>query len=144
MTSNIGSHMLLEALERDGDITEETREKVMHLLKSKYRPELLNRIDDIAVFNPLAEKNLSGIAKNVLDDIKRRLMKKGIEVEFDAQMYDKVAKETYDPTVGARAIRRWTQKHVEGALANAIITAGEDAGKFTISLGESGVEIKNT
>jgi ATP-dependent Clp protease ATP-binding subunit ClpB len=144
MTSNIGSHMLLEALERDGDITEETREKVMDLLKSKYRPELLNRIDDIAVFNPLAENNLSGIAKNVLDDIARRLKKKGIDVEFDPQMYDKVAKETYDPTVGARAIRRWTQKHVEGALANAIITAGEDAGKFTISLGDSGVEIKNT
>jgi ATP-dependent Clp protease ATP-binding subunit ClpB len=74
MTSNIGSHMLLEALERDGDITEETREKVMDLLKSKYRPELLNRIDDIAVFNPLAENNLSGIAKNVLDDIATFLM----------------------------------------------------------------------
>ena len=144
MTSNIGSHMLLKALERDGDITEDTREKVMDLLKSKYRPELLNRIDDIAVFNPLAEQNLSGIAKNVLDDITRRLSKKGIQVEFDPQMYDKVAKETYDPTVGARAIRRWTQKKVEGALANEIITTGEDAGKFVITLTDAGVEIKNT
>ena len=143
MTSNIGSHMLLDAIEKDGDVTEETREKVLDLLRSKYRPELLNRIDDIAVFNPLAESNLAGIAKNVLDDITRRLDKKGIEVEFDDQMYDKVAKETYDPTVGARAIRRWTQKNVEGALANAIITAGEDAGKFIVTLTDEGVDIKN-
>jgi len=144
MTSNIGSHMLLEALQKDGDVTEETREKVLELLRAKYRPELLNRIDDIAVFNPLAESNLVGIAKNVMDDISRRLEKKGISVSFDPTMYEKVAKETYDPTVGARAIRRWTQKHIEGELATAIISAGEDAIKFTISFGENGVEIKNT
>jgi len=143
MTSNIGSHMLLEALQRDGDVTEETRERVLEMLRSKYRPELLNRIDDIAVFNPLAENNLTGIAKSVLDDIARRLEKKGITVEFDPVMYEKVAKETYDPTVGARAIRRWTQKHVEGELASSIISADEDALKFKISLGENGVEIKN-
>jgi len=98
MTSNIGSHMLLEALQKDGDVTEETREKVLELLRAKYRPELLNRIDDIAVFNPLAESNLVGIAKNVMDDISRRLEKKGILVSFDPDMYEKVAKETYDPT----------------------------------------------
>ena len=116
MTSNLGSEYLL-----DGN-TEANRAKVMTLLKSKFRPEFLNRIDEIVMFNSLTENVIDAIVEKFLNLLKGRLDSKGISFSWDKDAVTYIHKHSYDPAYGARPIRRYIQSYVETPLASKIIS----------------------
>jgi len=123
MTSNIGSRFLLEGVTGD-EIPESVRESVMTELRGAFRPEFLNRIDDVILFKPLSLDEITKIVDLLLADLNKRLADKRVHIEFDAAAKKWAADRGYDPVFGARPLRRFLQKQVETKLARALI-AGE-------------------
>ncbi len=123
MTSNIGSRFLIEGV-TGTEIPESVRESVMTELRRGFRPEFLNRIDDIILFKPLSLEEITEIVGLILADLNKRLAERLITVELDPKATEWVAERGYDPLFGARPLRRFLQKQVETKLARAII-AGE-------------------
>ncbi|MGN1401497.1 MAG: ATP-dependent chaperone ClpB [Bacillus sp. (in: firmicutes)] len=123
MTSNIGSVYLLEGT-KDNEITEEAREKVMSELKMHFRPEFLNRVDDIILFKPLTIEQVTKIVDLIMDDLGRRLKPRSIHLEVSEAAKEYIAKSAYDPVFGARPLKRYIQKYVETALARQMIAEG--------------------
>lgn len=121
MTSNIGSHQLLEGLSDDGEISEETRVEVKDLLKQHFRPEFLNRIDDIVLFKPLSKKEIFAIIDLIVKDINRRLENRKIEIVLDEDAKQYVLDNSYSMTFGARPVKRFLQKELETALGRKIL-----------------------
>ncbi len=115
MTSNIGSEYLL-----DGN-TKENKDKVMSVLKSKFKPEFLNRIDEIIMFNSLDKSVVNQIVSKFLNLLGKQLKHRDIEFSYTQESVEKIAKDSYDPIYGARPIRRYIQKYVETPLASEII-----------------------
>ena len=124
MTSNIGSDLILEA--KNNSETEAVKQKIDALLKQTFRPEFLNRIDEIIMFNRLAKENIKGIVRIQLDRVVRRLEERRIHLVFDESAIDFIADAGYDPSFGARPVKRAIQTYVENALAKDVL-----AGKFT-------------
>lgn len=116
MTSNLGSEFLLEGN------TEKQREQVQALLKTKFKPEFLNRIDEIIMFNSLSESVIKDIVKKFLNILKNRLASKEIELTYTDKVVDKIKEDSYDPIYGARPIRRYIQTHLETDIATKIIS----------------------
>ncbi len=131
MTSNIGSRHLLEGVEHD-EIKESTREAVMADLRSSFRPEFLNRIDDTILFKPLALEQIERIVDLLMADINRRLAERRVTVALDPKAKVWVAEKGYDPVFGARPLKRFLQRHLETRLARALI-AGEVADGSTVT-----------
>ncbi len=133
MTSNIGSRFLLEGVRGD-EIPESVRESVMTELRGAFRPEFLNRIDDVILFKPLTLEEITHIVDLLLADVNKRLADRRVRVEFDNAAKSWAAERGYDPVFGARPLRRFLQKQVETRLARALI-AGEiregQTAKFT-------------
>lgn len=123
MTSNIGSSHLLE-MEGEGEISEEAKNNVMMQLRAHFRPEFLNRVDDIVLFKPLTRDNLKGIASKLLAGLDERLSDRGITLSVTEEAKDIIAEEGYDPVFGARPLKRFIQRQIETKLARSII-AGE-------------------
>ncbi|OLN23829.1 ATP-dependent chaperone ClpB [Domibacillus antri] len=123
MTSNIGSSHLLEAGGK-GEIPEEAKKNVMMQLRSHFRPEFLNRVDDIVLFKPLTRANLMGIAGKLLEGLAGRLSERGIQLKVTEPAKELIAEEGYDPVFGARPLKRFIQRQIETKAARAII-AGE-------------------
>lgn len=121
MTSNIGSHYLLQSLETDGELTEEVRDNVFAELRSHFRPEFLNRVDDLILFKPLTEETIGGIVIKLLDELKERLTDQHIDLDMTDAAQRFIAHEAYDPIYGARPLKRFIQQHIETLLARAII-----------------------
>jgi ATP-dependent Clp protease ATP-binding subunit ClpB len=121
MTSNIGSADLIDNMRDDGTIDPEVEERVMAQLRAGFRPEFLNRIDDIIVFSPLTKDQIKGIIELSFSDIKRRLSGREIDLEVTDAALDFIADEAYDPHYGARPIKRYLQQHVETEIAEGII-----------------------
>lgn len=119
MTSNIGSSYLLEA--KDGHINEETKELVMNEMKRRFKPEFLNRVDDIIMFKPLDKNEIKKIIDIFMSDLKRRLSDKNIFVEVTDAAKDIMAKEGYDPIYGARPLKRYIGNTLETIIARMII-----------------------
>ncbi len=139
MTSNIGSSELIEHMNQEGNIPEEVKEKVTGELKNYFRPEFLNRVDDIIVFSALTLNQIKEIIDLAFSAIAHRLADREMTLEMTEAAKDFIAKEAYDPQYGARPIKRYLQKHVENELAGMIIR-GElvDGGKVSVdSDGES-------
>ena len=120
MTSNIGSHFLLEG-SKDGEISEESRELVMGEMKSRFKPEFLNRVDDIIMFRPLSQNGIKKIIDIFLRDVEKRLVEKNISLEITDGAKDILAREGYDPVYGARPLKRYIQNTLENQLARMII-----------------------
>lgn len=120
MTSNIGSSFLLEG-GGEGEIPEEAKTNVMAQLRGHFRPEFLNRVDDIVLFKPLTRENLKGIAGKVLESLSNRLLERGITLQVTDAAKEKIAEEGYDPVFGARPLKRFIQRHIETQAARAII-----------------------
>ncbi len=120
MTSNIGSHFLLEGT-KDGNISEQAREFVMNEMKSRFKPEFLNRVDDIIMFRPLSENGIKKIIDIFLKDVEKRLSEKNIKLEVTDGAKYILAKEGYDPVYGARPLKRYIQSTLENKLARMII-----------------------
>ncbi|MGG7076663.1 ATP-dependent chaperone ClpB [Clostridium sardiniense] len=120
MTSNIGSHFLLEG-SVNGEISNEARDLVMGEMKSRFKPEFLNRVDDIIMFRPLSEKGIKKIIDIFLKDVEKRLVEKNITLEITDGAKDILAREGYDPVYGARPLKRYIQNTLENKLARMII-----------------------
>ncbi|NCU18362.1 ATP-dependent chaperone ClpB [Pallidibacillus pasinlerensis] len=125
MTSNIGSHYLLEKQNdsNSDEISSEARELVMSELQAHFRPEFLNRIDEIILFKPLTIENIKGIVMKFLKDLQMRLAEKEIMISLTDEAQTYIAENGFDPIYGARPLRRYIQKHIETALAKKIIAA---------------------
>ena len=130
MTSNIGSAYLTDNIREDGTVTEEVKERVEAEMKNHFRPEFINRIDDVIVFSPLTEAQISGIIDLSMKDIEARLAERGITVRLTDESKALIAKEAYSPQFGARPVKRYLQKHIETGIAERLIrgeiTDGEE------------------
>ena len=141
MTSNIGSHLLLEALTSTGEVSDSVRENVITLLRAKYRPEILNRIDEIVVFNPLSKDLLGKIAITCLEEVRDRLSKKKIKIEWTDQLIQYLNSQQYDPSQGARGMKAFVKKNVETDIASAIVH-NHDVSSFKIDVVDDKVQIQ--
>ncbi len=118
MTSNIGSSLILE----DPNLSPETKEKVMQIMKQSFKPEFLNRIDDIIVFKSLGINSIKNIVKSLLKDTKEKLKERYITLDFSDSLVEYLAINAFEPQYGARPLKRFIQKEVETALAKKILS----------------------
>ncbi len=121
MTSNIGSLYLLDALTDNGEISDETRDRVMAELRGQFRPEFLNRVDDIVLFKPLTLAEIELIVDLQIDDMRKRLADRQLKLELTEAARELIAREGYDPVYGARPLRRFIQREVETRIGRALI-----------------------
>jgi len=121
LTSNIGSPHLIEGIGPDGTLREDVRDRVMEELKVTFRPEFLNRIDDIVLFKPLTTEEIERIVDLLLDGLRRRLADRGIRLELTDAARAHLARQGYDPVYGARPLKRVLSREVETALARRIL-----------------------
>ncbi len=121
MTSNIGAPYLLEGIDNDGNIRPEAEEAVMGELRSHFRPEFLNRLDETILFKPLTRDNLGGIVNLIVEDLNKRLSDRSIRIEVSPEAMAFITDSAYDPAYGARPLRRFVQKHVETLAARLIL-----------------------
>ncbi|MDO4554500.1 MAG: ATP-dependent chaperone ClpB [Lachnospiraceae bacterium] len=131
MTSNIGSMYLLEGIDENGNIKSETEELVMNDLKGHFRPEFLNRLDEIILFKPLTKGNISGIVDLLMKDLNHRIEDKELSIELTQEAKDYIVDRGYDPVYGARPLKRYLQKNVE-TLAARLILADQTKARDTI------------
>jgi ATP-dependent Clp protease ATP-binding subunit ClpB len=122
MTSNIGSLHLLGDLTDDGQIPEEVRERVMGELRGHFRPEFLNRVDEIIMFKPLTLEEIERIVDLQIADVQRRLADRRLELELTEDARALIAREGYDPVYGARPLRRFLQREVETRIGRALLS----------------------
>jgi len=122
LTSNIGSRYLLEGIDDFGDITEQCEAQVMTELRAAFRPEFLNRLDEIIMFKPLTQDNINAILDLMIKDLNRRLADKEIKIELTPAAKEYVVARAYDPIYGARPLRRFLQKNVETLSARLILS----------------------
>lgn len=128
MTSNIGSQVLLENVKDTGDITEETEKAVMDSLHAFFKPEILNRMDDIVLFKPLSINDMSMIVDKILTQLNIRLMDQRISIEVSDDAKKWLSEEAYEPQFGARPLKRFVQRQIETPLARMMIKEGMPEG----------------
>ena len=124
MTSNLGAQELLDGISEDSVISDETEERVMTELRGCFRPEFLNRLDEIILFKPLSEDNIRSITELLLQELNERLSDRDLKVELSDAAKEFVTEKGYDPIYGARPLKRFLQKHVE-TIAAKVILGGE-------------------
>ena len=124
LTSNIGSSYLLEGIDEEGNIRPENENLVMEQLRASFRPEFLNRLDEIIMFKPLTKGNIAGIVELLVKDINKRLADRQIRIELTEDAKDYVVENGYDSMYGARPLKRYLQKHVETLAARVILSDG--------------------
>ena len=145
MTSNIGSSYLLEGIDKDGEIKKEHADMVMQDLRNHFRPEFLNRLDEIIMFKPLTKENISAIIALLMKELNERLSEREVAIELTKEAEQFIVEEAYDPVYGARPLKRYLQKTVETLSAKMILGGNVRAGD-TIVIdkvgGELGASIK--
>ncbi len=128
MTSNIGAHFLLDGVTSKGTISEKAEKQVMEELRDHFRPEFLNRLDEIILFKPLTKENIGGIIHLIVKDLNNRLVDRGLAIELTPQAMEYIIEESYEPAYGARPLKRYVQKHVETLAARLILADGVQSG----------------
>ncbi len=121
LTSNLGSPYILEGINRNGEISEEARDSVDKLLKQQFRPEFLNRLDEIVFYKPLNKNEIFGIIDLMVEDLRKRLKDNMLDVEFTDSAKNYIVEQGYDPNYGARPLRRFLQRKAETLIAKKII-----------------------
>ena len=121
LTSNIGAQTLLDGISENGDIPEDVRKEVMEALHGHFRPEFLNRLDEIILFKPLVQKDMERIADLILKDINKRLQERRLHIHLHKEALDFILENAYEPGFGARPLKRYMQKHVETLVAKEIL-----------------------
>jgi ATP-dependent Clp protease ATP-binding subunit ClpB len=149
LTSNIGSHFLLDGITSSSEIKESARESVMKELRGHFRPEFLNRIDEIVLFKPLTLEEITLIVDLLLEDVTKRLRERGISLEVTAAAKKHIAEAGYDPVYGARPLKRYIQRELETKVGRALIAdqlqpgsvikVDVDASGLRVSTGETSV-----
>lgn len=146
MTSNLGSEYLLASEYKTGEIDEQTKEKVKRLLQGSFRPEFLNRIDDIVMFKPLTKEDMKGIVGKLVNELEMRLESQQIQLEVSDEAKELIAEEAYNPVYGARPLKRYIQRHIETSLAKEIISTNiqpHDVVKITAEDKKLKIQTKN-
>ena len=128
MTSNLGSAYLLEGIDENGDINPACEEAVMNELRGNFRPEFLNRLDEIIMFKPLTKDNIGNIITLLMKDLNKRLVDREVTVELTEEASQYIVDHGYDPVYGARPLKRFLQKHVETLSAKLILADEVRAG----------------
>ncbi len=140
LTSNLGSNYILEGIDQEGNILPEAREQVQALLKQSFRPEFLNRLDEIIFYKPLTKENIRGILDLIMESVQERLQEKQIKVVLTDAAKDYIIDNGYDPVYGARPLKRFVQQKVETLLARKIIAEEVlPESTVTISANENGL-----
>ena len=121
LTSNLGSDYILEGIQSNGEISEEAKEKVTKILKQSFRPEFLNRLDEIVFYKPLRKEEISKILELLIKDLERRLEDKHIKLELTQEAKDYLIENGYDEIYGARPLKRFVQKKLETLIAKEIL-----------------------
>ncbi|MBO6260087.1 MAG: ATP-dependent chaperone ClpB [Lachnospiraceae bacterium] len=145
MTSNIGATYLLDGIKEDGSISEEAEEAVSGLLKNHFRPEFLNRLDEIIMFKPLTKDNISGIVDLIMKSLNDRLADRELSVELSPEAAEFIVEDGFDPAYGARPLKRYIQKTVETLTAKLILSGNVSTGDtivITLKDGELEAEKK--
>ena len=140
MTSNIGFQYLLEGIDENGNIKTDAETMVMNDLRSHFRPEFLNRLDEIIMFKPLTKDNIGGIIELMLADVNKRLEDKELSIRLTDAAKSYVIEHGYEPAYGARPLKRYLTKHVD-TLAARMILSGEVYPQDTIVIDEQGGEL---
>jgi ATP-dependent Clp protease ATP-binding subunit ClpB len=142
MTSNIGSQYLLTGIDEAGRIREDAEAMVMNDLRNHFRPEFLNRLDEIILFKPLEKENIAGIVDLLLADLNKRIEDRELRIELTDQAKEFVVEQGYDPVYGARPLKRYLQKHVETLAARIILGDEIRAGNvIVIDVSEDGQKL---
>ncbi len=136
LTSNLGAQELLSGIRSDGSITAEAREAVMSELRASFRPEFLNRLDEIILFKPLTKENLTGIIDILMESLRRRLADKTLKLEVTDRAKTLLIDRGFDPMYGARPLKRYLQSSAETLIAKELLR-GEIPGGSTLILDES-------
>lgn len=121
MTSNLGAEYLLEGIDDEGNIQPEAEQMVMERLRTSFKPEFLNRLDEVIMFKPLTRENIRGIIDLLVAELNRRLADRELSVELTEAAKQKIVENAYEPAYGARPLRRYIQKNVETLLAKKIL-----------------------
>ena len=140
MTSNIGSAYLTENIHQDGSIDPEVKDRVRNELNQYFRPEFINRVDDIVVFSPLTESQIGGIIDIAMASLVQRLNSRDIRVDLTAEARSFIAHAGYSPSYGARPVKRYLQKPVETELAAMLIRGALSDGQ-TVTIGSDGEKL---
>ncbi len=141
LTSNIGAPYLMEGITPEGDITENARNGVMQALRGAFRPEFLNRVDDVVLFKPLRMAEVARIAGLLLEDLGHRLEDMGMSFKATPEALEYIARESYDPAYGARPLKRYISRNVETRLARELV-GGEIPQGAAITLETSGSSLE--
>ena len=141
MTSNLGSELLLDGIDASGNIREEVESEVRGQLRTRFRPEFLNRIDEIVLFKPLRREEIEQIVGLMLNGLRERLAEQRIQLEVGPEAVQYLAAEGFDPVYGARPLQRFLQSALENPLAEKII-AGEVTDDSTVVVTREGEELK--
>lgn len=128
-TSNIGSPVILDGLTKDGELSEATRNEVMGELRKHFRPEFLNRFDEVVLFKPLQSKEIERIVELQFNDVRKRLLERGLTLSLTDTARRKIAEFGYDPTFGARPLKRYIQREVETKIARLLLQHGVEEGE---------------
>ena len=132
LTSNLGSSYLLDGIDENGEIKAEAEKLVMNDLHASFRPEFLNRLDEIIMFKPLTRENVSDIIYLLVDDINKRLVSRELKVELSDEAMKLIVERAYDPLYGARPLKRYVTKHVETLAAKLILEGNIHKGTIFI------------
>jgi ATP-dependent Clp protease ATP-binding subunit ClpB len=140
MTSNIGSEYLLDGITSHGEIKPDAREAVLATLRSHFRPEFLNRLDDVVLFKPLTQPEIEQIVDLMFGSLRARLADRSITLELDPGACGYIAQQGFDPVYGARPLRRFIAREVETRIARALV-AGDVRDGAVIKVGLAGGEL---
>ena len=145
MTSNIGSHYLLDGATDEGEIKPDARDLVMGELRRQFRPEFLNRVDDIVLFKPLTQREIEQIVDLMFDELRARLADRRMKLEVSEQARRFIARQGYDPVYGARPLRRFIAREVETRIGRALV-AGEvpDGSVIRVDLRDRDLVVEHT
>ncbi|MBR4205174.1 MAG: AAA family ATPase, partial [Clostridia bacterium] len=121
MTSNLGSSVLLDGLDAEGNITEGAKDEVNALLRRTFRPEFLNRLDEIVFYKPLTKENVRAIIDLLVSSLAKRLAEKNLGLNLTDAAKDVIIEQSYDPVFGARPMKRFLQSKVETLIARTIL-----------------------
>jgi ATP-dependent Clp protease ATP-binding subunit ClpB len=132
MTSNVGSQYLLDAVTPEGELKPDARELVMAELRARFRPEFLNRVDDIVLFKPLVPSEIEQIVDLMLDDVRQRLNERRISLEVTREARHFFAEQGFDPVYGARPLRRFIARELETRIGRALLGGSVPDGSTVI------------
>ena len=143
MTSNLGSEYLIDGIDENNNITEEATRNVNMLLKTKFKPEFLNRLDEIVMFKPLTKDNMIGIIDIIINRLNKRLQEKQLSIELSDNAKNKIIEDSYDPHYGARPLKRYVQSKIETMLSKTILSSDLKIGdKFYVDVLDGAFTIK--